>query len=154
MPRTIEEIRKAKREHMARRRAVNPQAVRDYQNAYHARNRTVQKQKMRNYYARRFFWGRAMKLRGEGRATYKELAALWRRQRGRCALTGNRLDRTAQLDHILPKARGGGDTVANLRWVTLKVNLAKRDMTDAEFAVLCESVMRWIGERIAKVDAK
>ena len=143
-----EKYRASKRESMARRRAADPEAARAYRNAYHAANRTVQTKKMRDYYARRFFWGKAMKLRGTGRANAKDLANLWRAQKGLCALTGRRLDRTAQLDHKMPKARGGGDKIQNLQWLCPEANLAKRDLTDAEFAALCEDVMRWIGERI------
>lgn len=107
---------------------------------------------MRDYYARRFFWGKAMKLRRVDRATAKDLAGLWKRQRGRCALTGARLGRDAHLDHKLPKARGGGDEATNLQWVAPSVNLAKRDMTDAEFVAMCANVMTWLGERIAHVE--
>lgn len=152
MARTIEETRKVKRESMARRRAADPAKARAYSMEYHKANRPHQLKKMREYYGRRFFWGRAMKLRGEGRATYKELASMWRTQKGLCALTGRPLDRSAQLDHITPKAKGGGDGIDNLRWVCERVNIAKRDMTDSEFVELCESVMRWIGERIQMVN--
>lgn len=153
MPRSPDEVREAKRLHMAKKRAADPQAARDYRNAYHAKNRDAQTAKMRAYYERRFFWGKAMKLRGPGRATAKDLAAIWKEQRGRCALTGRRLDRSAQLDHKLPRTRGGGDAPLNLQWLCEEVNLAKRALTDAEFTALCGEVMRWIGERIAAVDA-
>lgn len=153
MARTIEETRKAKREYMARKRAEDPQAARDYRNAYHARNRGTQTAKMRDYYAKRFFWGRAAKLRGSGRATSKDLAALWKSQRGRCAMTGRRLTReNAHVDHIVAKARGGSDRPENLRWVCAQANLAKRDMSDAEFLALCKDTMRWIGRRIQIVE--
>lgn len=152
MPRSPEQVREAKRLHMARRRAENPEGVRNYQRQLRAKNPERTRAKLRVYYARRFFWGRAMKLRSEGRATFREIARLWKAQRGRCALTGRRLDRDAQLDHILPRARGGGDEITNLRWVCNAANLAKRDMTDAEFQTLCADVMRWIGERIAMVE--
>lgn len=151
MTRTIEEIRKVKREHMARKRANDPEAARAYRNAYHAANRAKETAKMRGYYARRFFWGRAMKLRGDDRATYKQLAKLWKVQRGLCALTGRRLDRAAQLDHIIPRAKGGGDQLYNLRWVCADINYAKRDLTDAELIALCGDVMQWIGQRIQEV---
>lgn len=146
-------IRERKRVSMAKAREADPEKARAYRNAYHAANRDAQTEKMRLYYAKRFFWGRAMKLRSKARATPAELALIWKRQRGRCALTGTRLDRSAELDHITPRARGGDDSAPNLRWVTAEVNRAKRDMTDAEFFTLCESVMRWIGERIELVDA-
>lgn len=93
-----------------------------------------------------------MHLRGEDRATPNELSRLWKWQRGRCALTGRRLDRSAQLDHILPKARGGDDSAGNLRWTCEAVNIAKRHMTDDEFLTLCGEVMAWIGRRIQMVD--
>ncbi|NYD88770.1 HNH endonuclease [Sphingomonas melonis] len=153
MPRDIEAIRKAKREHMARKRAANPEAARAYGRNYHAANREKQTAKMRAYSGRRFFWTKAMKLRSDDRATARDLAMIWKAQRGRCALTGRRLDRSAQLDHKLPRARGGGDQAGNLQWLCEEVNLAKRAMTDAEFTALCGEVMRWIGERIAAVDA-
>lgn len=152
MARTIEQIRESKRLHMAQKRAADVDAARAYSMEYHFRNHEKNKAKMREYYAKRFFWGRAMKLRGKGRASTVEIASIWRKQRGLCALTGRRLDRTAQLDHVLPKARGGDDTAANLQWVCEEVNIAKRHMTDAEFVSLCSSVMRWIGERIQMVD--
>lgn len=100
------------------------------------------------YAAKRFFWSRAMKLRGENRATFRELAALWKLQRGLCALTGRRLDRFAQLDHVKPKARGGGDELANLRWVCIAANLAKRDLSDDEFFQLCADVTRRNAEQV------
>lgn len=153
LPRTPDQIRAAKRESMARRRAADPDKARAYRNAYHADNREAQTEKMSAYYAKRFFWGKAMKLRGTDRATAQDLAVIWKRQRGLCALTGRRLDRTAQLDHKHPKTRGGSDSPANLQWLCEEANLAKRALTDAEFVALCGDVMRWIGERIQQFEA-
>ena len=151
--RTREEYLKAKREGMARQRAKDPEGARQRRMAWHHRNRERQTKKMRDYTARRFFWNREMHLRQSGRATARELAGLWRRQRGRCALTGRRLDRAnAHLDHIVPLARGGGDGVGNLRWLCHEANLAKRALSDAQFVALCGAVMRWIGLRIAEVE--
>lgn len=152
MARTYEQMLKAKRISMARARAENPAKFRKRGRDRYSANPEIEKAKMRAYYGRRFFWGRAMKLRGPERATTIEVARMWKRQRGRCALTGERMDRTAQLDHIVPKARGGDDSIGNLRWVTEAANIAKRHMTDAEFLALCRSVASWIGERIALVD--
>jgi hypothetical protein len=135
------EYLRRKREGMARQRQLKPEHVRSLGRNWHANNRARSREKMREYYARRFFWGRAVNLVGEGRATFRELAAMWKRQRGRCALTLRRLDRNAQLDHILPKARGGTDELGNLRWVCAEVNLAKRHLTDDEFVTLCREVV-------------
>jgi len=95
-----------------------------------------------------------MKLRGAGKASTADLARLWKLQRGQCAMTGRRLTRdTAHLDHIVAKARGGTDAIGNLRWVCTEANLAKRELSDAEFLALCSDVMAWIGNRIAMVEA-
>lgn len=150
--RNPELMRERKRESMARRRAADPEAARAYARANHHANREVRLEAMRAYCSRRFFWVKATKLRGPRRATAQQIASLWKAQRGRCALTGRRLDRSAQLDHKLPKARGGGDEITNLQWLCEAANLAKRDLTDAEFAALCADVMAWIGRRIAAVD--
>lgn len=152
MPRSAEETREAKRLHMARKRAADPDAARAYSRSYHHANRDTQLAKMRAYQSRRFFWSRAKKCLG-ATVHAKELASLWKARRGRCALTGRRLDRTAQIDHVIPRARGGADEIANLRWVCPEVNYAKRDMTDAELLALCADCMAWIGRRIAAVEA-
>lgn len=152
--RTREEYLKAKREGMARLRARDPEAARRKRNEWHRRNRDRQITAMRAYYARRFFWARAMKLRGQDRASAADLAKLWRRQRGRCALTGWRLTKeTAHLDHVVAKASGGTDALTNLRWLSNDANLAKRALTDAQFVALCGAVMAWIGRRIQMVEA-
>jgi 5-methylcytosine-specific restriction endonuclease McrA len=143
--RSEDEVRAAKRAHMAARRAADPEAARAYQRANLAKNRAARNAYLRELSARRLFRSRSRKVRG---VSPQELAALWKRQRGRCALTGRRLDRTAQLDHKLPKARGGTDDIWNLQWLCEDANLAKRAMTDAEFAALCGEVTAWIGARI------
>lgn len=141
-----------KRESMARRRAADIDKARAYEREFYYRNHEANKATMRAYAARRFFWVKAMKLRKPGGASVREIARLWKAQRGVCALTGRRLDRSAQLDHILPKARGGNDSIGNLRWTCEAVNIAKRDMTDAEFLALCGECMAWIGKRIQMVE--
>ncbi len=145
-------VLKAKREDMARRRKVDIDAFRARGRAHHFKNHEENKAKQRAYCAKRFFWARANKLRGSGKATHKDLASLWRKQKGRCALTGRRLNRdNAHLDHITARARGGTDDVNNLRWVCREANLAKRELSDVEFLHLCEDVMRWIGGRLDRV---
>lgn len=140
--------REMKRNHMAKKRAENPEACRRYQlQRYHA-NRDENKAKIAAYQKRRFFWLRATRLDG---VTPQQLASLWRVQKGKCALTGVRLDRTAQVDHKFPRAKGGGDNIENLQWVTSAANYAKRDMPQEDFLKLCQSVVGWIGERIEMV---
>lgn len=71
------------------------------------------------------------------------LARLWLAQGGRCAYTGRAITPgvNASLDHVVPRARGGADTVDNLVWTCAAVNRAKTDMTPAEFRALCAEVL-------------
>jgi hypothetical protein len=145
MARSIEETRKAKREFMARKRAADLEGARAYARDFHHRNRDRNLATMKAYQGRRFFWMRSFKLKG---ITARDLASIWRRQRGLCALTGRKLDRSAQIDHKLPKARGGTDELGNLQWLCKEVNLAKRALTDEEFTALCGEVVAR-SERVA-----
>jgi 5-methylcytosine-specific restriction endonuclease McrA len=142
-----EKYRARKQESMARRRAADVEAARAYGRAYHAANRERQNGIMRDYAARRFFWSRFVKLRGRDKATPQDLARLWKKQQGRCRLTGRRMGRDAHLDHIVPKARGGDDSAANLRWLCPEANYAKRDLSDESFIALCEDVLKYFGSR-------
>lgn len=132
--RTPDQARQAKAAGMARKRAADPNVAREKQRQWVAANRERLNATRREWHGIRFFYVRAKRLPD---VTAKQLASLWRQQRGLCALTGERLDRTAELDHKLPRARGGGHELTNLQWVTAKVNRAKRDLTDAEFLTLC-----------------
>ncbi len=62
-----------------------------------------------------------------------------------CYLTGEEIDiyqpRTYNFDHIIPKSRGGSDTLDNLGICTKHANAAKSDMTPDEFINLCEQVV-------------
>jgi 5-methylcytosine-specific restriction endonuclease McrA len=78
------------------------------------------------------------------RQSWAELKDLWLKQDGMCALTGSPLVPGAKrvaLDHIVPKARGGGNEISNLRWVTFEVNRAKSDMLDEDFVEMCRRVV-------------
>jgi 5-methylcytosine-specific restriction endonuclease McrA len=143
-------IRERKRVSMAKARAADIEGARSYARSYHARIKDRRNAALREMNATRIFWARAQKLKG---VSPRDLFRLWKAQRGLCALTGRKLGRDAQVDHILPKAHGGGDEITNIQWVCADANLAKRNLTDAEFHALCADVIRWIGERIARVDA-
>ena len=146
-----EKTRARKREHMARKREADPIAARAYSNAHRAKHKDRINKKVREQTSSRIFWARALRLRNGISA--RDLAILWKSQRGRCALSGRRLGRDAEIDHKTPRARGGLDRLDNLQWVTPEANKAKRDLTDAEFMALCIDCARWIGERIEQVEA-
>jgi 5-methylcytosine-specific restriction endonuclease McrA len=71
------------------------------------------------------------------------LASLWRQQKGRCPLSGRKLTSTnSELDHKIPRSKGGTDEKNNLRWLHRDVNQAKRALLDFDFIQLCRDVSR------------
>lgn len=64
----------------------------------------------------------------------------------KCYLTGEEIDihkpRTYEFDHIIPKSRGGTNTLDNLGICTKQANRAKNDMTPDEFVNLCKLVVK------------
>lgn len=73
----------------------------------------------------------------------RQLVALLEAQDYRCALTGLPLvpGDNASLDHIVPRAKGGGHALDNLQWVLTEVNLARRVLSVEEFVALCRAVV-------------
>jgi 5-methylcytosine-specific restriction endonuclease McrA len=81
--------------------------------------------------------------------TEDDLRSLWDQQGGLCGLTGQPMDiADADVDHIIPKSRGGSDELANLRWTTRAANQAKGDLLDEEFVALCAQVAEHIGRLV------
>lgn len=62
-----------------------------------------------------------------------------------CYLTGEPIDiykpKTYQFDHIIPRSRGGSNSLDNLGITTIKANQCKRDLMYNEFIALCKSVI-------------
>ena len=105
---------------------------------------------------RRFFYNKAMLLKAHARGglsfeTRQQLALglmfQWIRQRGRCALTGVKLDRTANADHIVPVCKGGTDNSNNFQWLTPEANHFKGSLTVEELAHMCRLVLSNIEQR-------
>ncbi len=126
-------------------RDADREGVKQRRNDWYQRTKAARGPVRNALMQRRFFYGRSINLRGPGKATARDLAALWKAQRGLCALTGRRLDRTAEIDHIIPKVRGGAHKIGNLRWVVKDANRAKRDLLDADFIALCRDIVRRAG---------
>lgn len=74
---------------------------------------------------------------------WKELKELIIKQDYKCALTGDKIsfDMDTELDHILPKYRGGSNELSNVQWVTKEANWFKRALTENELLVLCEKIL-------------
>ena len=62
-----------------------------------------------------------------------------------CSLTGKTIDlmkpKTYQLDHIVPRSKGGENTLANCQLVCKEANLAKHNLSSEEFVKLCREVV-------------
>ena len=142
--RNLEQSRRHSREYMARERSTHEGAERArarsrkcYQNDGPGR----QKRYLDRLKQEQFFKWKARK--SYIHLTEQELESLWVAQGGRCALTGRLLDASAEVDHIVPKTRGGGYTFDNCRWLCREANQAKRDLLDEEFFALCEEMLAW-----------
>lgn len=104
----------------------------------------------KKYHKRRFFFVRAMHHAMRVNDTFDAivlcsvLSRAWYNQRGRCAYTGRKLDRTAQVDHKTPTSRGGSNDASNLHWVCAEANWVKQDKTHEEFIGLCADITAYI----------
>jgi hypothetical protein len=110
----------------------------------------------KNWNKRRFFYCKSMMLKSQkrGAVCFETTQQLARglmfqgiRQRGRCALTGIKLDRTANADHILPVCKGGTDNSNNFQWLTPEANHFKGSLTLQELAHMCRLVLGNLKER-------
>lgn len=144
--RSHEAYLRAKREGMRRYRDTPDglQRQRESQRRHYYERGGAERQRARNQISRGedFFVWRAKRSYGGASFTAMQLRELWERQRGICGLTGKELGPDAELDHIVPRARGGSLALVNVRWVTPQANRAKRDMLDEEFLALCLAVGR------------
>jgi 5-methylcytosine-specific restriction endonuclease McrA len=132
-------------------------AKKQKQNAlWRDKNKGVHEAMKKSWNKRRFFYCKAMMLKAHGRGglcfeTTQQLARglmfQWLKQRGRCALTGIKLDRTANADHILPASKGGTDNSNNFQWLTPEANHFKGSLTLQELAHMCRLVLQNIEKR-------
>lgn len=71
-----------------------------------------------------------------------------------CYLTGESIDvnkpKTYQFDHIIPRSKGGSNTLDNLGICTRKANMSKTDMTKDEYIEHCKKVLLHNGYSVEK----
>lgn len=73
---------------------------------------------------------------------WQHIKELLIKQNYKCPYTNKELvlGLNASMDHIVPKSRGGANSLDNLQWVDKKVNSIKLDMTHDEFIELCTNI--------------
>lgn len=101
-----------------------------------------------NYYKRKkndpFGW-KVMVLRN---CRSREISEDWvlarlSEQNHRCAISGQPIDRLDfEVDHIVPRSKGGGNELANLQLVCRAANSAKSDLTNDELVTLCAAIIQ------------
>lgn len=79
------------------------------------------------------------------RADGPMLRRILERQGFRCRYTGEVLTPgvNANVDHVVPRSRGGTNDESNLQWVTARINRMKTDMTHEEFLAACVEVAKY-----------
>lgn len=74
----------------------------------------------------------------------------------RCYLTGDEIDinkpRTYEFDHIIPRSKGGQNTLENLGICTRQANRSKETMTPDEFINMCKRVVENNGFECKKIE--
>lgn len=69
----------------------------------------------------------------------------------RCSLTGRPIDllksNTYQLDHIIPRSKGGNNSLDNCQLLSKEVNQAKRDLSLEEFTQMCREVVNFCDKK-------
>lgn len=92
----------------------------------------------------RFFSNKDGKTYGEYMFSVKDLLAKIG-PNPTCYLTGEPIDleksRSYHLDHIIPKSRGGDDSLDNCQIASREANQAKGDLLLEEFVALCQKVI-------------
>jgi len=125
---------------------ADPQKKLKQSRKWNMANRNKVKTIKSNWIKRRFFYYKAMMIKSKARGglSFQKPMALasalmfqWKKQRGLCALTKEKLNRTAQVDHIIPASRGGTDHSDNLQWLCPRANQIKLDMTLRELKAYC-----------------
>jgi hypothetical protein len=149
------EVNRANARERAKARYYANKEAKLLKNAEYRRNnpdkwRLIKQVSNKKYNKRRFFFSRAchIALRINDNIETSELCTAlsraWYKQRGRCAYTGKRLDRNAQVDHKTPTSRGGSNHASNLHWVTADANWVKGTMTHDEFIGICSDIAAYI----------
>ena len=100
----------------------------------------LKQERQKKYVSRRNLKRAAKKLNCD----WKDLKDLFDKQNGTCVYSGKEIiiGKNAHLDHIVPRARGGGNELTNLQWLHKDVNMMKRALSESDFLDLVECIHR------------
>ena len=125
----------AVREIRAKRARANPeerrQACKRHREAHPEfhRKRLAQWRKQNPLLVRLYGANRRARIKGSGgQITAEQIAALYAKQRGRCAACRKALKGQYQLDHVMPLALGGEHTIENAQILCSRCNQSKHAM--------------------------
>lgn len=80
----------------------------------------------------------------QDKITPNQLFSLAKKQKLICPLSGRKLTtENISLDHIIPLARGGKNSIDNIMLVVKDANLAKQQLSTQEFIQLCKDVVKF-----------
>lgn len=100
------------------------------------------------------YYGKWYKLMKDTDVTVQDLINKFSEQ-PKCYLTGDDIDindvKSYHFDHVIPKSRGGDNSLDNIQIATKTANLSKSDMTPDEFFFLCKKVLEHNGYTVYKV---
>lgn len=142
----INQVRKKRDKTKARKtsknwRDRNRQGVREKARANYGKYRATTRAQQAQYYIanplpfkRRAHERRLLEGVASGSYTEADVASLFEKQKGKCAICFKRLPRRFHIDHIQPLARGGSNDVANIQLTHPRCNFRKRDKDPVAFA--------------------
>lgn len=109
----------------ASRARANVDLARARRRRWSEKNKEAEATKQRNYKAR--------KRAAAGSHTQAEVAALYKRQKGRCAICRVKLNGRYHADHIVPLIAGGTNYIANIQITCVSCNTTKSGRDPTEF---------------------
>lgn len=129
----------------------NKEEKKEWQRKYNFTNKTTISNRNRNFREKHPFkelcrsTNSNSKKRGRTeRITYMDLYKLAKKQKCRCALTGDKLCRdNISVDHIIPISKGGNNTIENIRLICFDVNIIKNSLLDSDFFTICKKIVNY-----------